>query len=162
MVPLMTKWRQQASQMATRGAQRGRRQKAWNLRFAAPPQGEQGVIEATHHALQNLHSSAGLSTAAGPSQKSLKSYQFSRLTFSAFFFMQNLLKLSGFQHGPLLEAQIRQNRAKSPPRKQSKKHIRKVCRNHAKSEAQHLPNQAFRLKWSHFLSFAASAKKCSK
>ena len=43
-----------------------------------------------------------------------------------------------------------------------KKHIRKDSKNHATTEAQHFPNQAFRLKELHFLSFAASAKKCSK
>ena len=37
-----------------------------------------------------------------------------------------------------------------------------IGKNNAKPEAQHLPNQAFRLKWLHFLSFASSAKKCSK
>ena len=59
-------------------------------------------------------------------------------------------------------AQIRQNRAKSPSRKQHEKHIQKVSKKNVKTEAQHLPNQAFRLKGLHFLSFAASAKKCSK
>jgi hypothetical protein len=57
---------------------------------------------------------------------------------------------------------MRQNRAKSPFRKQHEKHIQKKAKKMQKTEAQHLPNQAFRLKWLHFLNFAASAKKCSK
>ena len=61
-----------------------------------------------------------------------------------------------------LEARIRQNRTKSPSRKQHEKHIQKVSKKDAKTEAQHLPNQAFRLKGLHFLRFAAAAKKCSK
>ena len=48
------------------------------------------MIGATHHSLQNLKTQAGLPTAAGPSQKSSKSHQFSSLNFSRFFCMQNL------------------------------------------------------------------------
>ena len=47
-------------------------------------------------------------------------------------------------------------------RQQLKRHIQKASKHDAKTEAQHLPSQAFRLKGLHFLSFAASAKKCSK
>ena len=66
------------------------------------------------------------------------------------------------QKGPSLGPQIRQNRTKSPYRKQHKKHMQKVSKYNAKPEAQHLPKQAFRLKRLHFLSFAASSEKCSK
>ena len=61
-----------------------------------------------------------------------------------------------------LDARIRQNRTKSPSRKQHKKHMQKVSKHNAKPEAHYLPKQAFRLKRLHFLSFAASAKKYSK
>jgi len=37
--------------------------------------------------------------------------------------------------------------------------MQKVSKKDATTEAQHLPNQAFRLKGLHFFSFAASAKK---
>ena len=63
---------------------------------------------------------------------------------------------------PLWKAKIHQNRTKSPSRKQHEKHIQGVSQKNAKTEAQHLPNQAFRLKGLHFLSFAASAKKCKQ
>ena len=40
--------------------------------------------------------------------------------------------------------------------------FKKISKNDATTEAQHLPNKAFRLKGLHFLRFATSAKKCSK
>ena len=91
--------------------------------FAAPPQGEQGVIGPTHHALQNLKTQAGLPTAAGPSQKSSKSHQFSSFNFSTLFFMQNLQKPTKWtpKEIPLLKSA--KTRAKMPTSQHQKKHI---------------------------------------
>ena len=55
------------------------------FKFAAPPQGEQGVIGIRHHALQNLTTQAGLPTAAGPSKLEPKMLHF-HASISARFF----------------------------------------------------------------------------
>ena len=74
----------------------GRRQRAQPIRFAAPPQGKQGVSGSSHHALQNLHSLAGLPTAAGPSKLEPKMLYFSSLNYasiSARLFHANFAKM---------------------------------------------------------------------
>ena len=68
-----------------RGAERGRRQKAHTPRPAAPPKREQGAPGPTHHSPQNLHSSASLPSAAGPSKFMPKMFHVSRLSSSTLF-----------------------------------------------------------------------------
>ena len=62
----------------------GRRQRAWPL-IRRTPQGEPGVSEFSHHALQNLKTQAGLPTAAGPSKLEPKMLHF-HASISARFF----------------------------------------------------------------------------
>ena len=74
----------------------GRRQGAKPLRFAAPPQGEQGVIESGHQAAESAVT-WGLSHAADPSKLEAKMHHFSSLDFGPLFFkpnLQNLRKLA--------------------------------------------------------------------
>ena len=89
--PLRILPRRQASNQEARNCQRGRRQGRSLKIFAAPPQGEQGVIKLSHD-LQNLKSSAGLPTAAGPSQKSSKSHPFFAPNFSMSFLDAKIAK----------------------------------------------------------------------
>ncbi len=73
--------------------------------------------------------------------------------------MQNLQNLREWiPTGNPLEAKILQNQFKIPPREQHKKQLKKVTRNHAQTEAQHLPKQQFRLRDVAFLRNAPSPK----
>ena len=61
--------------------------------------------------------------------------------------------------GPPLESEIWQNRANMPSRQQHQNKLQTYVRNNSKAEAQHLQNQAIRLKRLHILSLTAFAKK---
>ena len=102
--PRMSKRKHQGPQMAPNGdpakpkrtefkKRGGRRKRAQPLRFAAPLQGEPGVSRATHHALQNLKTQAGLPTAAGPSKLEPKMLHFHASIPACHFCMQNLQNL---------------------------------------------------------------------
>ena len=75
--------------------------------------------------------------------------------------LQNLRKLHP-KEPPLWKPKSAKIEQKGRLERNIKRNIQKVSENNAKTEAQHFPNQAFRLKRQHFLSFAASAKKCAK
>ena len=109
--PGISKWRHQAPYMATPRSQKGPAAEGVALKkFAAPPQGEQGVIRATHLSLQNLKTQAGLPTAAGPSKLEPKMLHF-HASISARFFSCKICKICEklVQKGPSLEAKIHQN-----------------------------------------------------
>ena len=61
--------------------------------FAAPLQGEQGVIGATHHALQNLKTQADPALVRRPLQKVLQKSTIFEPQFQHDFFMQNVQKM---------------------------------------------------------------------
>ena len=60
--------------------------------FAAPPQGEQGVLDLKHQSAESAVP-GGLHHAADPSKLDAKMHNFSSLNFSTFFFRPNLQNL---------------------------------------------------------------------
>ena len=151
----------QASNHEACDCQRGRRQgRSLKIyKFAAPPQ---GVIGKEHHSAES-EDSGRPPHCRRPLQIRAKNASFSCLNSSITFLHATFAKSAKMDPvRTALEAQLRQNRPKRLYRHQHKKHIQKVSRKDYKTEAQHLPNQAFRFKRLHFLSSAASAEKYSK
>ena len=94
----------------------------------------------SHHALQNLHSSESLPSAAGPSQKSSKGLDFLSPNSSTLFFAQNFKNLREWTPtgrpvvcgGP------------NPPK--NKNNLKNTTKKTQSTEAHDPQNQAFRLK----------------
>ena len=129
---------------------RGRRQRAYPIRFAAHPvPGEQGVIGKRHHSLQNLNNWTGPALVRRPLPKVFQKSSDVATQFQHVFFMKITKSTKSKINRDISESKINEYRETCNVKSNIKTNFKQSAKVMQKMQALRLSNKACRLKMSH-------------